>query len=151
MATLLARCSFPYSLFEPPYCPQRPAAGAIKSKLFISKGGKFDYKETLKAGDCGWAYVREQANTDNPARPLIIDAYKPGTKEFDQKIWGGKVIVLRIDGSVKTMRLAPNGKILVGGKDLLTKESAPWAESDEDPAQLLMQPEPAKAAKAKAP
>lgn len=112
--------------------------------------GRLELREILKSGDCGWAYVGEQVNTDHPERPILIDAYKPGTKEFDRKLWNDKVIVLLIDGSVRAMPLDAKGKVLAEGKDILSAASAAWVKSGTDPAKLLLQPEPAKAAKGKA-
>lgn len=108
----------------------------------ILKDGKPDRSMILKPGDCGWAYVTEQTNTSDVARPLLLDAYKAGTKEFDRKLWDDKVIVCRIDGSVKPMPLDENGKVLEMGQDLLTGTSKPWKDSGEEPADLLRQPEP---------
>lgn len=111
-----------------------------------TKGGRLDPKETLKAGDCGMAYMGGQTNTDNPVRPVLLDAYKPGGKEFDRKQWGDKVIVIHIDGSAKAIELNAKGEVLENGENVLSAKSAMWKSGGKDPAKLLMQPEPFKAA-----
>jgi prepilin-type N-terminal cleavage/methylation domain-containing protein len=91
-------------------------------------GGKFNQQETLQAGDCGFAYVEEQSQTDNPSRPLLFDS--PPTAqglEFDPDLWDQKAVVLRIDGSAKPERLNPNNKLMDGdNKELLTTASEVW-------------------------
>lgn len=96
-----------------------------------TEGGLFAQNRTLEAGDCGWAMVKDQTNTDNPSRPLIFDS--PPTGEgvvFDGELWGLKAIVVRIDGSAKPERLNPSFKLLDGeNKQLLTVESEVWGNS----------------------
>jgi hypothetical protein len=115
----------------------------------IGTAGKPVAAEILKAGDCGWAYMTGQTNTSNVARALILDAFQAGTKEFDKKLWDGKVIVLRIDGSVGAIEINDDGKVLTEGEDLLSATSRAWKGSGEDPTKLLKQPEPVAAPVAK--
>lgn len=81
----------------------------------------------LKKGECGLSYVVQQASTDNPARPLIMTAFMAGTDQFDPDLYDGKANVLRIDGSVKPLRLNGKGRVLDhNGDDLLRPESDVW-------------------------
>jgi len=91
-------------------------------------GGKFTQSETLQAGDCGWAFIEDQTNVDNPSRPLIFDSPPTGSGlEFDPDLWEQKIIVLRIDSSAKPERLNPQNKLLDGdNKELLTTASEVW-------------------------
>jgi hypothetical protein len=114
----------------------------------VAEGGKPVAKEILKAGDCGWAYMTEQTNTSNLARPLLLSAYTNGKKEFDKKLYDGKVIVMRIDGSAKPIKLDAQRHLDSNGEDLLSPKAKPWAGSGEDPAKLLTQPNPVPAKKA---
>lgn len=114
-----------------------------------TEDGKFSAAETLQSGDCGWAYIADRTNTDNPSRPIVLDAYTPGTSDFDAKIWDGKVIVARNDGSVILQPIDVTGKLLVDGEDILSAKSALWKDSGFDPAKDLLQPQPAEKAEAK--
>jgi prepilin-type N-terminal cleavage/methylation domain-containing protein len=91
-------------------------------------GGKFNANKTLEAGDCGWAYVKEQSNTDNANRPILFDCPPTGSGlEFDPDLWGKKAVVVRIDGVVKPELLNPTNKLLDGdNKQLLTTASEVW-------------------------
>ena len=91
-------------------------------------GGKFTQSETLQAGDCGWAFVEDQTNVDNPSRPLLFDSPPTASGlEFDGDLWEGKVVVLKIDSSAKPVRLNPNNKLMDGdNKELLTTASEVW-------------------------
>ena len=93
--------------------------------------GKFNQQETLQAGDCGFAYVEEQTNTDNPSRPILFNSPPTATGlTFDPELWDQKCVVLRIDGSAKPERLNPNNKLMDGdNKELLTTASEVWGSS----------------------
>lgn len=93
--------------------------------------GSFDPSETLKPGDCGWAYVRNQTNVDNPSRPLLVDSPPAASGlTFDPDLWDGKVIVVRIDSSAIPHRLDPHNRLLDGdNKELLTTASQVWGSS----------------------
>jgi hypothetical protein len=109
----------------------------------VGKGGKVVPAEILRAGDCGWAYIRKQTNTSNISRPLLLNAYSSTKKEFEKKLYDGKIAVLRIDGSVKVIQIDAQGHLSSQGEDLLSGKSRPWKKSGEDPAKLLIQPKPA--------
>ena len=49
---------------------------AAKPDDVLGKEKRTELKEILKPGDCGFAYVTEQTNTSNVARPLIVMGYK---------------------------------------------------------------------------
>ncbi|MDE0827113.1 MAG: hypothetical protein OSA48_09950 [Akkermansiaceae bacterium] len=90
-----------------------------------------------------------QTNTDNPSRPILLDAFLPGTQKFDPKFHEGKVITVLIDGSARAIELDPKGRILHQGEDLLSQKSKIWKNLTESPAKLLAQPKPSKAAQQK--
>lgn len=98
-------------------------------------------KEILKRGDCGWAYVVDHDNTDSGSRPILLSAYRNGTKAFDRNLYQGKTIVMTLDGSVKALRLTPHGNVLDGdSRDIFSPEAAAWEGRAVDPATLLLQP-----------
>jgi prepilin-type N-terminal cleavage/methylation domain-containing protein len=110
----------------------------------VSEGGKPQISLILQAGDCHWAYMKEQTNTSNVARPLLMDGYRPGSSEFDPDLWDLKAIVLRIDGSAKPMRMRiSDNKVLDGSnRDIFSPDADGWDGSGDSPAQLLEQPMP---------
>lgn len=98
--------------------------------------GVFDPSKTLEAGDCGWAYVMNQTNVDNPSRPLLFDS-PPAARGlgFDRDQWDGKVVVLRIDSSAKPERLTPQGTLVDrDNRELLTPHSDVWKGAPDKPA-----------------
>ncbi len=109
----------------------------------VKKGGKVVPAEVLRAGDCGWAYMTGQTNTSNVGRILLLNAYSSTRKEFEKKLYDGKIVVVRVDGSVKAIQIDAQGHLSSQGEDLLSGKSRPWKKSGEDPAKLLIQPKPA--------
>ena len=115
----------------------------------IQQKGRMQPELILEQGDAHWAYISNQGNLDTGSRPLILDGYQAGTSEWDPGIWDNKVIVVRIDGSAKAMRMRiSDGRVLDGsGKDMLSAQSDAW--DGESPAELLKQPWPGAEVKAK--
>tara|TARA_B100001057_G_scaffold276860_1_gene277171 strand:+ start:8502 stop:9395 length:894 start_codon:yes stop_codon:yes gene_type:complete len=108
----------------------------------VKEGGRMQRQEILQKGDVHWAYITDQTNLDTGSRPLILDGYKRGKSEWDPNMWDQKVIVLRIDGACKLMRMRPSdGKVIDGSKkDILSAEADAW--DGETPEALLKQPWP---------
>lgn len=94
-------------------------------------GGQFAANETLEPGDCGWAFVENQTNVDNPSRPLVFDSPPTASGlDFDPDLWEQKAVVIRIDSSARAERLNPNNKLMDGdNKQLLTTASEVWGSS----------------------
>ena len=110
-----------------------------------TKGGKVHAAECLKAGDCGWAYMTGLKVGDNVGRPQVLDAYLPGTTDFDKDTWDGKACVIFLDGSAQLIDLDPNGKLLHNEQDLLSAKAPIWEGAKVDPLKRLIQPLPTKA------
>jgi type II secretory pathway pseudopilin PulG len=107
--------------------------------------GEIVENEILREGNVHWAYIKDQSNVSNPARPLVLDSYKAGEPLFDSNLWDNKAIVLRIDSSAKAERLGVTGaaKDLVldaAGDNILSEASAAWVGSGLSPNELLEQP-----------
>ena len=122
-----------------------------KPDEIIAKDGRVEKARILQAGDCGWAYVKDLVNTANPARPIVLSAYSAGKTSFDKKLYGGKTVVVRIDGSAKAIEITKEGKALNDEVDIFSAKARHW-NGVKDPAKLLVQPlpRPQKTAKAKA-
>lgn len=110
----------------------------------VGKGGKPQVAEILKAGDCGWAYLKDQTNTARVDRPIIVNAHDPASKGFDKKLYGGSAIVIRIDGSTRPVEIDAKGNLAGKNGNPLSANHDAWKGSGEDPAKLLVQPLPKK-------
>ena len=115
----------------------------------IKQNGRMQPELILEQGDAHWAYITDQTNLGTGSRPLILDGYQAGTSEWDPDTWDNKVIVVRIDGAFKPMRMRiTDNKVLDGsGKDILSAQADAW--DGEDPTDLLKQPWPGAEVKAK--
>lgn len=92
------------------------AGGFVNSEeIFYAKGGSQtstskpddDYTTkatTLAAGECGFSYVEAQNSSKNSGRALLM-APMIDTTTFSEDSFGGKAVVLRIDGAAKTYRI----------------------------------------------
>ncbi|MBL50208.1 MAG: hypothetical protein CMP28_14845 [Roseibacillus sp.] len=108
----------------------------------IKESGKMQAELILEQGDVHWAYINDQTNLSTGSRPLILDGYPKNEAEFDPDTWDNKVIVVRIDGAAKPMRMrVTDNKVLDGSnKDILSSSADAWdGESTQD---ILKQPEP---------
>ena len=96
-------------------------------------------EEILKEGECGFAYNKGYSTNFNSAAPLIMaPMYGDGFK-FDPYIFDNKAVVLRIDGSVKQLRLNDDRHAIVSGSQTLF-EAGPdtvWGEKGYDRSNLL--------------
>ncbi|MBK1832060.1 hypothetical protein JIN77_15090 [Verrucomicrobiaceae bacterium R5-34] len=131
------------------YLGQFLAGGYVQSEeIFYAKGGKRrvkpdnDYSSkdtTLAEGECGFAYIKGLSTSDLAGTPLLLASMYGDGYKFNSDVYKGKAVVLRIDGSVQTLRLnkdrlakLPNGKTLFeGGADTV------WGEEGFDSSRLL--------------
>jgi prepilin-type N-terminal cleavage/methylation domain-containing protein len=119
------------------------AGGFVSSEeIFYAKGGSptstskpdddFTTKATtLAAGECGFSYVEEQNTSKNSGRALLMTPMINGTT-FNEDAFGGKAVVLRIDGAAKTYRVQDDLTVkLPNKKDLFaTGADTPWGTTD---------------------
>jgi len=75
--------------------------------------------QALKKGECGFAYISDLSSGKNTGLPLICAPMKDNTT-FKGDPYGGKCVVLRIDGAVKQYRIkkstsSSDGEANVGG------------------------------------
>lgn len=109
--------------------------------------GELDPKLILEAGDCHWAYVTGQTNTSPVNRPLLMDPFEIGKPSWDEDLWDRKVVIVRVDGSVRAMRMrAADGNVLDDSNHaILSWQSDAWRDLREarptDPRSLVVQPE----------
>ncbi len=82
--------------------------------------------KALAKGENAFAYIAGLSAAGNPARPLVVCPLIPGTTKFDPKPFGGKAVILRIDNSVQALQIDEDGRVLVDGVELLSKDHPVW-------------------------
>ncbi len=98
-------------------------------EVFYAKGGSSvmnkpdndisSPERVLEAGECGFAYYKGMSTNDDSGRPLICTPMTGEGVKFDPKPFGGKALVLRIDGTVKIYDIDKNGDVVLpNGKKL---------------------------------
>ena len=106
------------------YLAQLIGAGyTVSEEIFYAKGGLSTDKKPdndisthsaiLNAGECGFAYIKNQSTSDNSGRPLLLAPMTGKGLKFDPEPFGGKAVVLHIDGAVKQYRIDGNGDIVI--------------------------------------
>lgn len=60
--------------------------------------------KSLDGGENSWLYVKGLDTSSRPNLPLLADSWSSGTS-FDTEIWEGKVIIVRLDGSITAEEL----------------------------------------------
>ncbi len=121
------------------YLAQFIGGGYTQSEeIFYAKGGASTNRkpdnvittknDQLRAGECGFAYIKGQSTSDNSGRPILLTPYD-GSQKFKPDPYDGKCVVLRIDGSVKQFRLKKKSNLanIGGGKTLFdTGSDSVW-------------------------
>lgn len=86
-----------------------------------------DDATALAAGECGLAYVAGVSRSDPPKTPLVIAPAIAGTRTFNTKAYGNRVVVLHADGTVATYAIDDLGRIAgPGGMDLFDPRQPFW-------------------------
>ena len=125
------------------YFRQFFAADMIESEtIFYAKArgtrkpdGDIAPGEAIASGECGFAYLSGQSTSDNGSRPLVMAPMDNGT-EFDQDPFGGKAVVLLIDGSVQTLRVNDDGEAKSGKEHLFSSTNPVWGDDGFDSSAL---------------
>lgn len=68
----------------------------------------------LEAGECGFAYIKGMSTSSNSGRPILCAPMTGNGTKFNSKFFGGKALVLRVDGSVQLFRINENGEAVIG-------------------------------------
>ena len=98
------------------------AGGYIQSEeIFYAKGGASTNKKPdndispgkiLEKGECGFAYVTGLSGSDKAHLPILCAPMTGEGYKFDPSPYGGKAIVLHLDGSVKFYPINENGEVV---------------------------------------
>ena len=110
------------------------AAGIIEDeKLFFAAiaGAKegddvVDKEKALAKGENAFTYIAGLSTAGNPSRPLLLCPVIPGTTKFDTKPFGGKALVVCVDGSARMLKIEDDGRVLYADGDLLSKTHPLW-------------------------
>lgn len=83
-------------------------------------------KPLEKVERCSFAYVSLMSAAGNPRRPLLVAPLVNGKTTFDPQVLGGKAVILRVDNSVTSLPIEPDGRVLVNGKDIFDPDQPFW-------------------------
>ena len=85
-----------------------------------------DGRHAMEKGECGFTYFLGATKSDNPRRPLLVTPMIPGTHRFDPKPFGGKAVVLRMDGKVISLTIDKFGHAILDGRNLMDPHHPIW-------------------------
>ena len=126
------------------YLGQLLAAGLIDDEeIFFARAGSssgatmqpdnlFTEKEnTLQAGECGFAYVKDMSSSKNSRTPILMAPMTSAT-EFNIDAYGGKALVIRLDGAQKQLPISLKTKEakIPGGTIFATGENTVWGDKE---------------------
>jgi len=97
--------------------------------------------EALSFGENVFAYCPNTPIIDVADRPLLISSLyedADGTIKADAKVYEGKAIVLRADGSVVQCDVNEDGEIIYEGKNLLDNKHRVWTEGEGAPMDIRL-------------
>lgn len=101
--------------------------------LFYAKGRGvhrpdqiFAGARALEKGECGFTFFGGASGKDRSDRPLLVAPMIPGTDRFDPNPFGGKAVVLRLDGSVTSLSLDKDGHVFIGGRNMMDTHHPIW-------------------------
>jgi hypothetical protein len=86
----------------------------------------------LAHGETGFAYISGLSSKKGyPSRPIVFGPVIPGTTRLDPKAFDGKAVVLKMDNSVTSLKISPDGKLVdSNGEDLLDPKHPVWGGED---------------------
>ena len=102
------------------YLGQLLAGGYVDSEeIFFTKGGSSASKQpdnvystasnTLEAGECGFAYTKDLSASDKSSTPVLMTPMVD-SQTFAENPFGGRAVILRVDGSAVALRLSKKFK-----------------------------------------
>jgi len=81
---------------------------------------------TLVPGECDLTYIAGLSSKDDPGTPLLIVPVIHGTWKFDPGPFGGKAVVLRLDGSASLETIDKHGDVVIGGMNFFDPRQPYW-------------------------
>lgn len=83
-------------------------------------------KPLEKLAKCSFAYLSGMNAAGNPSRPMVVAPLVKGKTTFDPQVLGGKAVILKVDNSVTTVPIEPDGRVLIDGKDIFDPTHPMW-------------------------
>lgn len=83
-------------------------------------------KPLQKIEKCSFAYLSGLDAAGNAGRPLVVTPLVKGKTTFDPTVFGGKAVILKVDNSVVSLPIEPDGRVLIEGKDMFDAEHPIW-------------------------
>jgi hypothetical protein len=80
----------------------------------------------LSTGENAFGYIAGMGSEGNSASPILVCPLVPGTTRFDPKPFGGKAVVMTVDCASRLLPIQDDGRVLVEGVELLSKEHPVW-------------------------
>lgn len=74
--------------------------------------------KALAHGETAFAYISGLSFEGKPYHPIVFGPVIPGTTRLDPKPFDGKAVVLKLDGSVTSIRISPSGEIILYGQNM---------------------------------
>jgi len=83
-------------------------------------------KPLEKLAKCSFAYLSGMDSAGNPGRPVVVAPLLKGKTTFDPQVFGGRAVILKVDNSVTTVPIEPDGRVLIDGKDIFDPAHPLW-------------------------
>lgn len=83
-------------------------------------------KPLEKLAKCSFAYLSGMTAAGNPNRPVVVAPLVKGKTTFDPQVLGGKAVILKVDNSVTSLPIEPDGRVLIDGKDIFDPAQPFW-------------------------
>ncbi|MCW1884671.1 hypothetical protein OKA04_08005 [Luteolibacter flavescens] len=108
-------------------------ASTAKTETIFQIGGRMapdndfsDSTKALAAGECGISYIPGLSTSNNSATPVAMAPLVTGKMAFDPVPFGGKAVILRIDGSATIEPITAEGDVILGGKSIFDPAQPFW-------------------------
>jgi hypothetical protein len=75
---------------------------------------------------CSFAYLSGLTASGHPGRPMVVAPLVKGKTTFDPHVLGGKAVILKVDNSVISLPIEPDGRVLIDGKDIFDPAQPFW-------------------------
>ena len=82
--------------------------------------------DALAPGECAFTYIAGLTYTGDPETPIVMAPVIRGTWKFDREAFGGRAIVLHLNGSATALPIDKNGDVILNGMNLFDPRQPFW-------------------------
>ena len=82
--------------------------------------------DALVPGECAISYIAGLTSAGDPETPIAMTSVIRGTWKFDREAFGGRAIVLRLNGSATEFPIDKNGDVILNGMNLFDPRQPFW-------------------------